>query len=95
MWPVNETEKRAFIEGFIKPIYEGKETITPEGLKQLILTNTEKYNIDVDDATKICQAFDVSTDWLNQYRDRTKDDGSVTWYDESSHEGQYGGMVKK
>lgn len=95
MWPVGETEKRAFIEGFIKPIYEGKETITPEGLKQLILTNTEKYNIDVDDATKICQAFDVSTDWLNQYRDRTKDDGSVTWYDESSHEGQYGGMVKK
>ncbi len=95
MWPVNETEKRAFIEGFIKPIYEGKETITPEGLKQLILTNTAKYNIDVDDATKICQAFDVSTDWLNQYRDRTKDDGSVTWYDESSHEGQYGGMVKK
>lgn len=95
MWPVGETEKRAFIEGFIKPIYEGKETITPEGLKQLILTNTEKYNIDVDDATKICQAFDVSTDWLNQYRDRTKDDGSVTWYDESSREGQYGGMVKK
>ena len=95
MWPVGETEKRAFIEGFIKPIYEGKETITPEGLKQLILTNTEKYNIDVDDATKICQAFNVSTDWLNQYRDRTKDDGSVTWYDESSHEGQYGGMVKK
>lgn len=91
MWPVNETEKRAFIEEFIKPVYEGKETITPEGLKQLIITNSEKYNIDVDDAQKICQAFDVSTDWLNQYRDRTDADGITT----EGRTGNYGGMVKK
>ena len=95
MWPVNETEKRAFVEESIKPIYEGKQTITPEGLKQLIVTNSQKYNIDVDDATKICQAFGVPTDWLSGYRDRTEADGDVTWYDGSSHKGQYGGMVAK
>lgn len=91
MWPVSETEKRAFIEEFIKPIYEGKQTITPEGLKQLIVTNTEKYNIDIDDAQKICQAFDVSTEWLNEYRDRTDADGNTS----EGREGRYGGMVKK
>lgn len=91
MWPVNETEKRAFIEEFIKPIYEGKEAITPEGLKQLIVTNSEAYNIDVDDAQKICQAFDVSTDWLSQYRDRTDADGESS----TGRSGNYGGMVKK
>lgn len=91
MWPVDETRKRAFIERFIKPIYEGKETITPEGLKQLILYNTKEYNIDVDDAQKICQVFGVSTDWLNQYRDRTDKDGAVS----EDIAGRHGGMVKK
>lgn len=92
MWPVDETKKRAFIEEFIKPIYEGKEVITPEGLKQLILTNTEEYNIDVDDAQKICQAFGVSTEWLNDYRDRTDADGSV---ESTGRDGDHGGMVSK
>ena len=95
MWTPDEQEKRAFIEGFIKPIYEGKETITPEGLKTLILANTEKYNIDVDDAQKICQAFDVSTDWLKDYRDRTNEDGEVKSYNDKTRDGIYGGMVKK
>ena len=95
MWPVNEIEKRAFIEEHIKPLYESGTGIPEESLKQLILTNTEKYNIDVDDATKICQAYGISTEWLKNYRDRTQADGNVTWYDNSVHEGQYGGMVKK
>ena len=95
MWPVNETEKRAFIEEHIKPLYESGSAVPPESLKQLILTNSAAYNIDVDDATKICQAYGVSTDWLSGYRDRTAADGNVTWYDGSIHEGQYGGMVKK
>lgn len=91
MWPVNETKKRAFIEEFIKPIYEGKEVVTPESLKQLILTNSEKYNIDVDDAKKICQVFNVSTEWLSQYRDRTDADGKTS----EGRTGNYGGMVRK
>lgn len=91
MYPADETRKRAFIEEFIKPIYEGKESITPEGLKQLIMVNSEKYNIDVDDAKKICQAFDVSTDWLNQFRDRTDDDGITA----EGRAGRHGGMVGK
>ena len=95
MWPVNETEKRAFIEEHIKPLYESGKGIPEESLKQLIITNSAKYNLDVDDATKICQAYGISTDWLKDYRDRTNADGGVTWYDKSEHEGQYGGMVKK
>ena len=70
---VNETRKREFLETEIKPIYEGKKTITPEGLKQLILTNSEKYNIDVDDAVKLCNVFGVDTNWLKNYEDRTGD----------------------
>lgn len=91
MWPINETKKRAFIEEFIKPIYEGKEIVTSESLKQLILTNSEKYNIDVDDAKKICQAFNESTEWLSQYRDRTDEDGKTS----EGRTGKYGGMVRK
>ena len=95
MWPVNETEKRAFIEEHIKPLYESGTEIPEESLKQLILTNSEKYNIDIDDATKICRAYGISEKWLNGYRDRTDADGNVTWYDGSIHNGRYGGMVKK
>lgn len=95
MWPTTEVEKRAFIEKHIKPLYESGTAIPPESLKQLIVANSMAYNIDVDDATKICQAYGVSTDWLSGYRDRTASDGNVTWYDGSIHEGQYGGMVKK
>ena len=95
MWPTNEVEKRAFIEKHIKPLYESGTAIPPESLKQLIVANSTAYNIDVDDATKICRAYGVSTDWLSGYRDRTASDGNVTWYDGSIHEGQYGGMVKK
>ena len=91
MFDVSETRKRAFIEEKIKPIYEGKTTTTPEGLKQLILTNTQKYNIDVDDAKLICRAFGVDTSWLNSYRDRTDDDGVL----DDGTAGKYGGMVKK
>ena len=83
------------MDKFIKPIYEGKEIVTPESLKTLILSNSEKYNIDVDDAARICRAFDVSTAWLEDYRDRTNGDGDVTSYDDSSRKGQYGGMVLK
>lgn len=78
MFPVADTKKRAFIENFIKPIYAGETAITPEGLKQLILTNSEEYDIDVADAQKICQAFDVSTDWLNQFRDKTEEEDKST-----------------
>ena len=46
---------------------------------------------DIDDAQKICQAFDVSTEWLNEYRDRTDADGNTS----EGREGRYGGMVKK
>ena len=95
MWPTNEVEKRAFIEKFIKPLYESGTAVPPESLKQLIVANSTAYNIDVDDATKICQAYGVPTDWLSGYRDRTEADGDVTWYDGSSHKGQYGGMVAK
>lgn len=91
MFDVNETRKRAFIEEHIKPIYEGKEVVTPETLKQLILTNSAKYNIDVDDARIICKAFDVDTSWLDGYRDRTDADGAL----EDGTEGRYGGMVQK
>ena len=91
MWDVGDTVKKSFIEEHIKPIYEGKESITPEGLKQLILVNTEKYNLDIDDAEIICKAFGVSTDWLNDYRDRTDDDGATS----NGREGRYGGMIKK
>ena len=91
MFDVSETRKRGFIEKHLKPIYEGKESITPEGLKQLILTNSEKYNIDVDDARLLCRAFGVDTSWLDGYRDRTDDDGIL----ENGEAGRYGGMVKK
>ena len=91
VFDVSETRKRSFIEEEIKPIYEGKKTITPEGLKQLILTNSEKYNIDVDDATLLCRAFGVDTSWLSGYRDRTDDDGIL----KNGDAGRYGGMIKK
>lgn len=77
----SDTGPRNFIEKYIKPIYEGG-TITPEGLKTLIVSNTEKYNIDVEDAKEICRAFSMDLTWLNDYEDRTGAD-------------QYKGMKRK
>ncbi len=71
---VSDTGPRNFIETFIKPAYEGKETITPEGLKMLILNNSEKYNIDVPDAKIICRAFGADVGWLDGYVDRSGDE---------------------
>ena len=71
---VSDTGPRNFIEKFVKPIYEGKEVITPEGLKQLIISNTEAYNIDVADAKILCRTFGVDVAWLDAYEDRKGDD---------------------
>jgi len=94
-WDITETEKRAFIEKHIKPLYESGTPVPEESLKQLIVANSAKYNIDVDDAERICRVFGVSTDWLKNYRDRVESDPAVTWYDGTTQMGQYGGMVPK
>lgn len=82
MFDTSETRKRSFITEKIKPIFEGEESAGEQEIIQLILENTEKYNIDKDDARVICGAFGVGTDWLNAYEDRTGDD-------------KYKGMQKK
>lgn len=94
-WPTTEVEKRAFVDKFIKPIYEGSVTVSPGMIENLITVNTAAYNIDVDDAARICQVFGISTAWLEKWRNRTNADGDVESYDGRTRKGAYGGMVAK
>lgn len=80
----SETRKLSFVTKFIKPKFDeakkGTKIIEAE-VEQLILNNTKEYNIDVDDAKRICNAMDVGTAWLDDYMDNPND--------------KYGGMIRK
>lgn len=46
------------------------EDITDQGLKELILANTEAYDIDVEDARKILNMYGADASWLSGYENR-------------------------
>lgn len=93
-WSESDIGPRKFITNVIWQDYiNNGVTPEPEILKDLIVENTSKYNIDVEDARRICDFFDIPTDWLKNYRDRT-DEESVE-VDGEIIEGQYAGMIKK
>ena len=84
LFSATETNKRKFITEKIKPLFDAakKGNSYPEKtISDLIQEYTTDYNIDVDDAERICNILGVSTDWLSAYKDDT--------------ENVYGGMVRK
>ena len=60
-----------FLTDYIRPLYFGDTLPSEEQLKNLILENTEAYDIDVEDARKIMSRYRYDTSWLNGYTDRT------------------------
>lgn len=65
-----------FLTDHIRPLYFGDTLPSEEQLKNLILENTEAYDIDVEDARKIMSRYGYDTSWLNGYTDRT-------WFNEN------------
>ena len=78
---------------FVEDVLKKQNSIS--NLKQLLLDNTAKYNLDIDECKYICTVYQFPTDWLDDYRDRTDKDGDVESYTGKKVKGQYGGIVKK
>ncbi len=94
-WNDTDTGPRNFVTNVLWEKYiNNGVTPEPEILKDLIKNNTAKFNIDVEDARRICTFFDVDTGWLSDYRDLTNADGKQD-VDGNLIDGQYAGMVKK
>ena len=75
----HEAKMASFVQDKLKPYFEGKKKIEGETgfneIKNLIIQNTEKYNIDIDDARLILSTLGFEGDdyytWLDDYEDRT------------------------
>lgn len=86
------TRKISFLDEVLKDYYDGTKTLqNSEELMNLILNNTEEYNIDTDDAKLICAAFGADDDWIDNYRDRTDSDSTSI----SGRVGSKAGMIAK
>ncbi len=74
-WAVGD-KVRNYMDDVVLPILMGEKEMTPAQLQTDIVANTEKYNIDVDDAKYILGEIFGVTDlsWLDDYEDRTGDD---------------------
>ena len=94
LFKADDTGPREFIKKYLVPDEKGNVKYTSEDLITLLITESAKYNIDVADARAICDHYGIYTSWLDSYRDRTDDDGTVE-VDGKFIDGQYGGMVKK
>ena len=94
-WDEKNTGPRNFLINVVWKDYINNG-VTPEAeeLKQLIINHTEEYNIDVEDAARICDWFDAPTKWLDAYENRTTGDDK---YDKDNNliKGEYRGMKPK
>ncbi len=95
------TGPRDFINNVLVPEMEKYEggAIPPAIIESLIAANTVQYNIDVEDAQLISNAFDSTYDWSTEWTDNedgtddeTKKDGDKTVI---VKKGSYRGMKKK
>lgn len=64
-----------FLTDFVKGnVYETSGTLAKDvwedTLIQGIINNSEQYDIDVEDAKRICNKFGIDTAWLNDYKNR-------------------------
>lgn len=94
-WNASDSGPRTFITNVLwKDYINNGVTPSPEELINLIVENTKKHNIDVEDAKRICDFFRVSKDWLKDFVDCTSDDD---YYDDKGNlvKGDYLGMKKK
>lgn len=75
----NEFSEKKSIQKFLNDAVKGQiydnagvlnGDVLADKLIQLIKNNTQTYDIDVEDARRICNKFGVDTTWLNDYKNR-------------------------
>ena len=71
----DKTSIQNFLADFVKGnVYDTSGTLARDvwenTLIQGIIDNSEQYDIDVEDARRICLKFGVDTSWLNNYKNR-------------------------
>lgn len=84
-----------FIQEYLKPGDDGMLKVTSSDIQALLVSESEKYNIDVEDARTICQTYGISDKWLDDYRDMTDEDGDKTLEDGTVIKGRHRGMTTK
>ena len=89
-WDETDTGPRKFVTDILMTATDGIAD-----LPGLLIDNSAKYNLDVDDCRYICALYGIDDNWLDNYRDRTNDDGAVKDYNKNDVDGKYGGMVRK
>lgn len=75
--------------------YENFGAVPQDAIILSIKQNTNKHNIDKDEAKLICGALGVDTKWLDAYEDVTEKDKIVDENGKMIKEGQYYGMKPK
>ena len=86
-----------FVQTFLKPNEKGElpNGAGLEDIKAFIINEGPKYNVDMDDAKAICDAYGVDSSWLNDYRNRKDSDGDIKNYKGNTVDGGYGGIIIK
>ena len=94
----NNGPKNFVLEVLVPKYQQAAETfgmVGEEIVINLIQSNTNKYNIDKDEAKKICEQLKVDTSWLDKYEDCTSSDAITDKNGKTIEAGEYYGMKLK
>lgn len=78
---ISETKIKNFIDDVLKPYEDNGWEINEKVIEKLLVgsnngtvvenSNSKLYNIDVEDARKLCNALGLETDWIEKFTNRT------------------------
>lgn len=68
---VSDMGPRKFIMEILKPYYDGAKIMSPGELPVIIKNNAYDYGLSIDNAKRICWAYNYPTEWLKGYDDNS------------------------